>query len=597
MTNAKKSVVAPVNEKKNKSKGSGAKLFVQVYQGPALQCEAAFSVNSSQQIKLGPSRKANLRIPFSQFPHDYFLFHLTKWGAKVRLEPRMDGFVSDGQRFGSVRDFTAPRGALKELATVLEPLEVSIPEGSRGSLNVSGYTVIFRVAKPKPVATVPKVQGAPKAPFALPYGQSPMERAGFFLGTLAITLVAVPALAWLNKAPIHRFSGLGDLSPSLAAEIIHPDHFQILPWAFASEFKSNAIVSQAVQWVDELSKKWQSEEDGRIYEARIPVLKGLSVAEDPSERLKRWQAQFNEKWQQVERQRDTAVAGSFLRGQKEYAPLQVTVAGKQAGSITERVRARLARMDRTRDAAISMLEVEHIYMKNYFKEEKAEIHEIFDPPKEEGLFFRLAEKAFFDERENFRAAESYAALARKKQKIGMTGQQRTLAGEHSHQQKDERQQSLVWSGESLTLASILTLPSQEVLAGGEAQMFKNAELSLGTIAPPPAPKPVAKISLAAVETFVRSRSPEVKACYDAALARNPRLGGTIVWSWTIAENGRLLKSRVNKTTISDPVLTSCLDKKVRSWNFPKPVNGAITITFPFKFLVRENRDTLDRMAR
>lgn len=563
-------------------------LSVQVYQGPAMQSEGEFALNSSRVVRVGKSAQAELSVPFAPFPTDLRLFEVSKWGAKVLLDPRLDGFVSDGQRFGSVRDFVAPRGALKELATVLEPLEVAIPEGSRGALEISGYTIVFRVAKAKPTPAAHKIKGAPKAPFAMPHGQTAFENAGFLLGLVSTVCITIPAIIWLNKSPIHSFSGISELSPFLSAEIIHPDHFQLLPWAFASDFDGQKISMQAVRWVEELRTKWQAEELGGSYDSPIPVLRGFSVPEDIVARRRGWQSTLDDSWKVVVSRRDAAAPGTFMTGQKAYTPFRVAVSGGERGSIAERVRARLERLNKTHTAAVSMIHAEHEYMKGHFGEQSAEIQEIFDPPKEPGLFFRLAEKAFSEEKLNYQLAESFAALARKKQKNSAAAD--SVA-------RIETEQPLVWSGDSLTVASVLTIPRVTSTDGNEEQLFKNAKLALGKLPPPSVPKPPAKISIGEVESFVRSRSPEVKRCYDLALNRNPQLAGSILWKWTIAENGRLSRSKVENTTIKDPVFIGCLEKKIKAWTFPKPVNGAITISFPFRFVVRENLDTLERISR
>lgn len=566
-------------------------LAVQVYQGPALQCEGKFPLRSPRSIRVGKSADAHLSIPFGAFPTDLNLFTIDKWGAKIHLDPRLEGFVSDGQRFGSVRDFIAPRGALKELATILEPLDVPIPLGSRGAIEFNGYTIVFRVAQPKPPRQVDDVKGAPKAPFDLPYGQTMFEKSGFLLGMLSTVLIAIPGIIWLNRFPFHKFEDIRDLPPLVAAELIHPDHFQILPWALGEEFDGQNMTREAVRWVDELRKKWQAEELGQVYESNVPVLRGFSVPEDIGVMRSRWQKELDEQWRSVALRRETAAPGTFLRGQSAYTPFRVVVSGGESGSIHERVRQRLARLDRTHTAAVSMIATEHDYMKSYFKEQSAEIPEIFDPPREPGLFFRLAENSFTVEKNNFRLAESFAALARREQNLVNS------ADEVQGQAQKTGAQPLVWSGDSLVIANVLSLPQQSILSGSEDQLFRNAQLAMGKIAPPPAPKPIPKINMTEVESFVRSRSPEVKVCYDAALNRDPRVSGVIQWQWTIAESGKLARVRVEKSTIRDPSFIGCLEKKIKGWSFPKPVNGAITISFPFRFVVRENIDTLERISR
>ncbi|MEN9530095.1 MAG: hypothetical protein RI932_1968 [Pseudomonadota bacterium] len=566
-------------------KGEAVYLKIQVYQGPALQCEFDAPLKQSCRVRLGKSAGLELPLPYSAFPTDLTLFAIDRWGAKVYLDPRIDGFVSDGQRFGEVRDFIAPRGALKELATVLEPLEVAIPLGSRGALEIGGYTVVFRVERERPKPKAVKMIGAPKAPFALPEANSALERFGFVLGMAMTVMITIPLVQWLNKSKIHEFKSLADMSPFLAAEIVHPDHFQILPWVFGSEYESQKIVSHALHWVGELRRKWNSEDSGIRYEAAIPQLRGFSNPENVLARRKAWQSALETEWSGVAQRRDSAAPGTFLKGQAAYAPFRVVVSGGEQGSLSERVRARIEKLNRTHGAIVSLIETEHQYLKDHFATMNAEIPQIFDAPKEPGLFFRLAEKSFSIERDNFHSAESFASLARQKQ------------AKMNDVQGADASEAIVWSDESLTLPHVLNINPAGTLAGSEQDLLRNAKLSLGSIAPPPAPRPVPKINMKDVETFIRGRSPEVKSCYDVALGKNPRLGGAVVWQWTIAENGRVVRSSVKSSSIKDGDFLKCLEKKVRGWTFPRPVNGAITISFPFRFVVRENTDTLERIAR
>jgi len=566
-------------------------LRVQVFQGPAMQCEYRTKVNRTTRVKLGKSENCELNLPFASFANDILLFAVHgKYGARVLLDPRIDGFVSDGHRFGSVRDFIAPRGALKELASISEPLQVPIPLGSRGALEIGAYTVVFRVEKIKPVAAKAKIIGAPKAPFALPESHSMIERGGFFLALLSTILVTIPAVQWLNKAPISQFRSIADLSPFLASDIIHPDHFQILPWVYGSEFQPNKIVEHSLIWVDELKKKWQAEDEGRRYDSNLQPLRGFSLPQDTLERRRVWQAALDDQWNAQTSVRDKAPAGNFLKGQSSYSPFRVVVSGGESGSLPERTRARIERLTKTREAIVSLIETEHVYLKNHFKTMDADINQIFDPPKEPGLFFRLAEKSFSDERDNFHAAESFAALARQRQKIADDE-------ELDDAEIESGAEPLVWAADSLTFPHVLSSGGQPVLLGSEAELFRNAKLAMGSIAPPPAPKLLPKIDMKEVEVYVRGRSAEVKSCYDGALDRNPRLGGQVVWRWTIAESGRLAKAQVASSNIKDSQFIKCLEKKIKAWSFPRPVNGAITISFPFRFVVRENLDTLERISR
>lgn len=565
---------------------SDVRLRVQVFQGAAMQCEYQVRMNKPARVRIGRSENIELPLPFSAFAHDVVLFSMKKWGAFVHLDPRIEGFVSDGQRFGDVRDFIAPRGALKELASVLEPLEVPIPVGSRGVLQLFGYSVVFKVERIRPERPKPKIQGAPKSPFSPPPVNSLVEKTGFLFGLAASSVIIFPLIFWFNKAHIKEFSDIKDVTIPIASNLIHADHFQILPWVFGSEFEKSQLVSQSVVWVAELRNKWATEDMGQSYQSSLSPLSGFSQPVDALARKNKWQNALNERWSVVSRQNDTATPGTFVKGQLAYTPWRVVVSGGENGSIAERIRSRIEKLDKAHAAVVGLIEAEHGFLKDHFAEMNASIPQIFDPPKEEGLFFRLAEKEFSLERERYQTAEAVAALARmnfeKKRHLHSA-----MAGEDA----------LVWASDSLVVPHFLTVTDSPYLTGSENDLLRNARLSLGIIPPPPAPRPEPKIDMTQVEVFVKGRTAEVKSCYDSALLRDPKIGGSVVWQWTISEKGFLMKSRVAQSSIKDNTFLGCLRKKMSSWRFPKPEHGAVTISFPFRFVVRENFDTLEKMAR
>ncbi len=562
------------------------RLRVQVFQGPAMQCEYALKMEGPARVRIGRSENIELPLPFSAFAHDVVLFSMTKWGAFVHLDPRIEGFVSDGQRFGDVRDFIAPRGALKELASVLEPLEVPIPVGSRGVLQLFGYSVVFKVERIRPQKPQPKIKGAPKSPFAPPPVNSLVEKTGFVFGFATTAIVIFPLIFWLNKTQFKGFSEIKDAPLDLATHLIHADHFQILPWVFGGDFDNSRIVPQSIVWVEELKKKWSAEDNGQSYQSFLSSIGGFARPENALSRRRGWQTALDEQWNVVAKQNETATPGTFVRGQTAYVPWRVVVSGGESGSISERIRSKVEKLDRTHRSVIALIETEHSFLKEHFGEMSAKINQIFDPPKEEGLFFRLAEKEFELERERFRAAEGAAAMART-----------NFAKKRIFDSKVSNEKALVWSSDSLVVPHVLTATDNPILTGSEEALLKNARLSLGILPPPPAPKPVPKIDMTQVEVFVKGRTAEVKSCFDSALLRDPKLGGSVVWQWTISEKGSVTRSKIAKSSIKDKAFLGCLRKKISGWRFPKPEHGSVTISFPFRFVVRENFDTLDNMAR
>jgi hypothetical protein len=87
-----------------------------------------------------------------------------------------------------------------------------------------------------------------------------------------------------------------------------------------------------------------------------------------------------------------------------------------------------------------------------------------------------------------------------------------------------------------------------------------------------------------IRLVVRAKLPNVRACFDAGLARAPDLGGRVLLRFTIGPDGRAGSIAVDEDELQDAIVTDCLRAELASWQFPRPRDGAaITITYPFVF--------------
>jgi pSer/pThr/pTyr-binding forkhead associated (FHA) protein len=84
------------------------------------------------------------------------------------------------------------------------------------------------------------------------------------------------------------------------------------------------------------------------------------------------------------------------------------------------------------------------------------------------------------------------------------------------------------------------------------------------------------------EVVQRHRS-EIRACYDAALQRNPGLRGKIVVAFNIAPNGIVQTASVKENTLGDSGLGTCIIARVKSWVFPKPEAPVVTEVSAYPF--------------
>jgi TonB family protein len=112
-----------------------------------------------------------------------------------------------------------------------------------------------------------------------------------------------------------------------------------------------------------------------------------------------------------------------------------------------------------------------------------------------------------------------------------------------------------------------------------------AALALALLASAPAigdepePDAVTSIDRDLIRRVVRKHTAQVRACYEAGLARHPDLRGRVVVRFTIAESGKVESSEVESSDLGDAMVGECIAHAVLGWRF---VGGArIVVSYPF----------------
>lgn len=86
-----------------------------------------------------------------------------------------------------------------------------------------------------------------------------------------------------------------------------------------------------------------------------------------------------------------------------------------------------------------------------------------------------------------------------------------------------------------------------------------------------------------INAVVQRHRAEIRACYDAALQRNPGLRGKISIAFSIQPNGVVSYAGVKESTIGDSGLEGCITSRVRTWIFPKPEAPVVTEVTAYPF--------------
>ena len=84
-----------------------------------------------------------------------------------------------------------------------------------------------------------------------------------------------------------------------------------------------------------------------------------------------------------------------------------------------------------------------------------------------------------------------------------------------------------------------------------------------------------------IRRVIRQHIMEVRTCYERELSKNPKLGGRVLIHFIIGTGGEVTKSEVESSTLGNTVVEECIAAAVRSWSFPKPQGGVVSVTYPF----------------
>ena len=84
-----------------------------------------------------------------------------------------------------------------------------------------------------------------------------------------------------------------------------------------------------------------------------------------------------------------------------------------------------------------------------------------------------------------------------------------------------------------------------------------------------------------IQKIVRTHYSEFRICFEHGLARNARLGGRISVRFIIETDGSVKSASEDPgDDFPDPQVSACLLDRFRSFVFPQPERGIVTVVCP-----------------
>jgi hypothetical protein len=551
-------------------------LSISVVQAGAEQISAQMPLSSWRRraVHMGSHTSAELFLPHSQLPKRQALFRVGKGKVSVQIDPRFEGFLNDGKRFGTIKEFVSPRGSLRDLATVLEPLEVPLTRGARGCLSLGGYEILFRVdfAPAPPVLRLYALVGAGRGFLQPAAVHLPIERWGFLVGALCAAAFFGPLTLWLLKSPREAFTGIAHLPEDYATALVHPDHYAALPFVFRERLETENPTSLAIEAVTSLKKRWEDESQKGV-ELGLEFLSDFPYFPSDVPRKEELELRARRAYQSFHSSQMRLSSPRFLSALAHTPRVFVNTAGVSQGSFYVRQVRNIRNLKRMWKAIESQGLAEQEFLMEYLKESGARMEKPYDIPKMEVITGPSPSPEFLRD-------QGWRDLAKKRAEETQHSEMREVLLRWS---ETPAQEGVVWLSSDGALAPAflvgkLTLSEKPV----DALIF-NARLATGQVPLPPPVKPKPVINMLDVDLLVYGRREEIRACYESALKRNSSIAGEVRWHFGIDEQGKIVESAIAKSSISDRAFLACLKERVESWKFPKSRNGISTFQYPFRF--------------
>lgn len=87
-----------------------------------------------------------------------------------------------------------------------------------------------------------------------------------------------------------------------------------------------------------------------------------------------------------------------------------------------------------------------------------------------------------------------------------------------------------------------------------------------------------------IDAYIQRNLAKIRWCYEKELNKDPKLFGRIVINFIISGTGSVSSSKVNRTTMGNQNVESCVADQIKKIRFPSPKGGGIVIVnYPFVF--------------
>ncbi len=118
----------------------------------------------------------------------------------------------------------------------------------------------------------------------------------------------------------------------------------------------------------------------------------------------------------------------------------------------------------------------------------------------------------------------------------------------------------------------------KIAIGGDSQLASSTGLARGGNG-----SDGAGLDRNVIDSVVKRRQERVRLCYERQLNSSPGLAGKITVAFMIGKWGQVVSARITEDSLKNETVNHCVLAEIKSWSFPKPQAGRVSVEYPFSF--------------
>ena len=534
-------------------------IYIRVAQNGSEIARTEISRGKKRVVSLSPG-KGPLSLPLYPLAEEIKILDLGRKKALLVLEQPWTGYLtSKGREIWLTRQDRAKK-------------TYELRSGDFANLTLNDLRLMIKVAPPVhplPVPLDPAYKGTLRSLFIDNSAESKGLRYSFSMALALFSLLSLAVLAWNGTKP----ASLEGLKAGFILPFVHENSLKTAPEALQMSLDRGRFMESVIRFYRNLSllfTGWEQKDNYGLFRSSVSMYKGLIKKQNISiEQAKNRQQKINTR--QKNKTRNAIVYIPSVQGESFRQKLL-----RLTNKIDQLHTGYQASLDLRRKTSEAFRSIPDYNWTDY-RQISPSGSEDDNKPSLQGAD-ELSKINVFRRQTN---EQSMYANAR--QVADQASRIQNYLGRRSEKGEPITDKTLkeieIPSG-----VSFVSFTEPARLSSGKETLLKNLEGLRPEGKQKKLPEPLTSVlTPRLIEKIVKKHRFQLNLCYELALRRNQNLRGKMNFVWKINPRGKVYGISLERTTLQDRQMITCIRRKLASWKFPHPGQESVQINHSFDF--------------